>query len=241
MENSTRINKVSIAIGMAILFHLVGLVGILWWDRELIGKTTIFHLLLMFALLIWTEWPLTRGFIGYMIVAAVLGFGVEVLGVNTGLVFGDYSYGEVLGGKSWGVPWMIAVNWIIVTYGSACLMNALYHRIIPPLGDTPDSSNGSLTQPSHKPFSPFSILLLIDSAILATLFDWLMEPIAVKLGYWSWGGDGAIPLFNYGCWFAVSLLILAIGKALGCRFRNPFAVQLLLIQSLFFLALRILL
>ena len=39
-----------------------------------------------------------------------------------------------------------------------------------------------------------ALSVIIDGATLAVFFDWLMEPVAVKLGYWTWNGDGIDPL-----------------------------------------------
>ena len=78
--------------------------------------------------------------------------------------------------------------------------------------------------------------VILDGALLAVLFDWLMEPVAVKLGYWIWEGD--IPFYNYFCWFVISSLLLWIFDKSRFEKRNKFAVHLLLIQSMFFLLLR---
>ena len=55
--------------------------------------------------------------------------------------------------------------------------------------------------PSEK-FEALSVI--VDGALLASFFDWLMEPIAVKLGYWQWASE-TIPVYNYICWFLCSL------------------------------------
>ncbi len=39
----------------------------------------------------------------------------EIIGVNSALLFGDYSYGSVLGLKIGGVPVLIGVTWAFVT------------------------------------------------------------------------------------------------------------------------------
>ena len=70
------------------------------------------------------------------------------------------------------------------------------------------------------------------------VFDWLMEPVAVKLGYWVWQGDGSIPMLNYICWFLISLLLLAVFHFAKFNKQNKFAVNLLLTQLMFFLLLR---
>ena len=80
--------------------------------------------------------------------------------------------------------------------------------------------------------------IVLDGALLATAFDWLMEPVAVKLGFWTWLGDGAIPFKNYWSWFLVSAFLLLLFRKLPFPKHNQFAIHLLLIQSLFFLILR---
>lgn len=80
--------------------------------------------------------------------------------------------------------------------------------------------------------------VIIDGATLAVVFDWLMEPVAVKLGFWNWDGDGSIPLYNYVCWLMISMLLLTIFHFLRFDKENKFAINLLLIQALFFLILR---
>jgi putative membrane protein len=80
--------------------------------------------------------------------------------------------------------------------------------------------------------------IVIDGALLATFFDWVMEPIAVKLGYWQWLGDGSIPLLNYLSWFGISALLMLLFRLLSFPKQNQFAVNLLLIQFMFFLILR---
>ena len=79
--------------------------------------------------------------------------------------------------------------------------------------------------------------LVIDGALLATLFDWLMEPVAMKLGFWHWTKE-APPFYNYTCWFIISLLLLIMFRRFSFPKANQFAVHLFIIQVLFFLALR---
>jgi bisanhydrobacterioruberin hydratase len=81
-----------------------------------------------------------------------------------------------------------------------------------------------------------AISVIIDGATLAVFFDWLMEPVAVQLGYWKW--NGAIPFYNYLCWFMVSIVLLTAFHLLKFNKQNKFAVHLLMIQVLFFLLLR---
>jgi bisanhydrobacterioruberin hydratase len=56
-----------------------------------------------------------------------------------------------------------------------------------------------------RPFLVFSV------SVLMTLFDLVMEPAAVRLGYWTWQG-GTIPLQNFISWFVLALLLTTAGS-----------------------------
>ena len=83
------------------------------------------------------------------------------------------------------------------------------------------------------------ISFITDGALLATLFDFIIEPVAVKLGYWHWLDDGAIPFYNYTCWFFISIILLTVFRLLPFDKNNRLAVHLFIIQVLFFLLLRV--
>ncbi len=144
------------------------------------------------------------------------------------MLFGDYTYGDVLGFKVQHVPVLIGVNWFIIIYCSGISINTLLMKAIKHVAaDT-----------GKTPMALKALSVIVDGATLAIFFDWLMEPVAIKLGYWVWNGDGSIPIFNYICWFVISLLLLAVFHFAKFNKQNKFAVNLLLIQLMFFLLLR---
>ena len=65
------------------------------------------------ALLFWDIAARQKALIACGIVVA--GFVIELIGVHTGLLFGDYQYGSILGYRLWGVPITIGLTWFIVT------------------------------------------------------------------------------------------------------------------------------
>jgi bisanhydrobacterioruberin hydratase len=220
-------SKDQIATAIALLFHTIGLVGILIFKSDLIIQSTPVNLLLSFALLIWTQKEKNPAFWLFIATAFVIGFTVEVIGVNTGLLFGNYSYGNVLGFKWQQVPLMIGINWVIIIYCCGIGVTALLQSIT-------RHANEHMPAPAN---TLKAISVITDGATLAVLFDWLMEPVAVKLNFWQWS-ENDIPVYNFICWFFISLVLLALFHL--CKFdkRNKFAVNLLLIQFLFFLILR---
>jgi putative membrane protein len=140
------------------------------------------------------------------------GFTLESVGVATGLVFGRYSYGTVLGPKLLGVPLVIGLNWPLVILGAVSLTVRFVR-------------------------SPLAAALLAGA--LTAGFDWVLEPFAVSAGYWTWQA-GSIPARNFIAWFVISTL-LALGftvRKLSVRSHIPsIAVA---IQAVFFLLVRLL-
>lgn len=228
MNNLRSITRYQFATGIAILFHLIGLVGILYGDRAFFTGTSFMNLLLMFGLLIYTSQPAGHRFYLLLLACFVTGMLVELVGTQTGLLFGDYRYGDVLGPAFQGVPYIIGINWFIVIYCCGTVIHSLLGKIVEAM---PREKKGPV--PVIK-----TISVVVDGATLAVAFDWLMEPVAVELGYWTWLGDGEIPILNYACWFAVSLPLLFLFQRLKPRKTNKFAIHLLLIQAMFFLLLR---
>jgi putative membrane protein len=220
-------SKDQIATTIALLFHSIGLVGILIFKSDFIIRSTPFNLLLSFVLLLWTQKEKKLAFWLFITAVFIIGFTAEVIGVNTGLLFGNYNYGNVLGTKWQQVPLLIGINWVIIIYCCGIGVTILLLKIIQP-------ATGGISQPSN---TLKALSVITDGATLAVLFDWLMEPVAVKLNFWQWDGNN-IPVYNYACWFFISILLLALFHL--CRFnkQNKFAVNLLLIQFLFFLILR---
>lgn len=231
MNKMTTINKQSIATGVAILFHLTGLAGMLWIDKMSFASLTVLNMLVVLTLIAWTQQQKNAAFYLFAFICYTAGFLVEVIGVHTGLLFGNYVYGSTLGIKLTGVPLLIGLNWFIVVYCCGISMHMLQQRIMNKL--QPEDSG------KYKWWSIASVV--IDGALLAVFFDWVMEPVAVSLGFWRWEDGGNIPMLNYLSWFAVSVLLLFVFSKLRFNKNNVFAIHLLLIQFMFFLMLRTLL
>lgn len=106
-------------------------------------------------------------------------FGVEVLGVGTGWVFGPYRYGDGLGFLVAGVPPVIGWNWLVVVIGVHTVVRWVFPQIA-------------------------ALLRVGLVGLVCVAFDWLMEPAAVHLGYWTWLG-GSVPLQNYLAWGVIAM------------------------------------
>ena len=133
------------------------------------------------------------------------GFLIELIGVKTGALFGDYSYQHALGYKFLGVPLVIGLNWYCIVVSSASIASLLKANII---------------------------LRALVAALLCTFMDVLIEPVAIKFGFWSWSGD-EIPIYNYVCWFVFSFLF-AILYLYYSKKRTPTAMFLYVLWIVFF-------
>ncbi|HAH25177.1 MAG TPA: carotenoid biosynthesis protein, partial [Prolixibacteraceae bacterium] len=161
---------------LMVLWYLGGIVGFLIpATKPLFQLLTPVGMVLATALLLFYHEPknLKSGlFFAGVIVAC---FVVELIGVNTQLLFGNYQYGLALGFKLWNTPLVIGLNWLILIYCIALFTKTIRDRWYFPLVGA--------------------------SAMVA--FDWVMEPVANATGMWNWEG-GTIPLKNYMDWFLVS-------------------------------------
>lgn len=131
---------------------------------------------------------------------------LEIAGVKTGQIFGRYNYGWVLGIKLFEVPVIIGLNWALVLAGAIGLIEK----------------------------SAFPVIIkIIIAGILATAFDILLEPVAVKLGYWSWQ-DNYIPLQNYLAWFFIASFSSSLFYIMKLKIVSKLFERLYFIQFVFF-------
>ncbi len=115
----------TIALFLALLFHVSGLIGILFTPyKNWFAANTPITLLLMAVLIVFTHPSPNKKFFLFFIVAFMAGFFAEVIGVHTGLLFGNYNYGNILGLKVFNVPLIIGINWFTVIYCTGTITQA---------------------------------------------------------------------------------------------------------------------
>ncbi|MBY0424602.1 MAG: carotenoid biosynthesis protein [Cytophagales bacterium] len=205
MERKNNTYRVSLIV--LLVTYAVGILGFqLDYFRELFLFLTPFHLLLTAFLLIVNSPDKGIKIWVYFTISGILGYLVEVLGVKTGLIFGNYAYGPTLGLKLFDVPLMIGVNWFLLTY-----------------------SIGMVTQ---KIVGGHWFSIIFGSVVLVSL-DYFIEPVAIRFAFWSWDA-GDVPLHNYIGWFGTSLVLMAIFRQFKFSTINPLAIYILVAQILFF-------
>ena len=156
-----------ISVGLIWLFHISGICGILFIDRELFLETTPINLFVTFIMLFVNQPQMDRGVALAAGFAFVMGFAVEFLGVNYGLIFGEYAYGNNLGLKIGGVPLLIGANWVMLTFITGAVAALFFDR------------------------SPLKAAVF--GAFLMVLIDLVIEPVAPKFDFWEFA-DVTAPL-----------------------------------------------
>lgn len=199
-------SKVNSSIVILFIFHVVGVIGLSSDYQDLFLRLTPLNLLLSLGLFIWANNDFSVQFYKVVAILFALGFLVEVIGVSTGVLFGEYTYGATLGFKLFETPLMIGVNWILLSLASFGISSFFLKKQL-------------------------SIILL--SSLLMVLMDVLIEPIAISLDFWTWA-LGDIPLQNYVMWFFVSLIMNAIMSFNRLKIDYRISFGLLLPQILFF-------
>ncbi|MEM7035428.1 MAG: carotenoid biosynthesis protein [Bacteroidota bacterium] len=201
------------SVGILLIFHVVGIVGMLSpWKAWFLAWTPGI-LLLSTVLLLVNHKDWNPGFLLSMGVALVVGYGVEVAGVKTGVIFGEYGYGETLGAKLWGVPPVMGLIWMMLVYAT-----------------------GVTVQRWKLPM----LAKVALAAAMMTALDVVIEPVAIRLDFWHWALETP-PLLNYLGWFVVSFVLHFVFQTAQFEKRNRLAGILLIVQLVFFGTLNLLL
>ena len=189
------------------LFHVCGMIGISYGNKDLFLSFTPVNLIISFFLLFVNQIQITQRELLSVFTIFLIGMICEILGVNYGYIFGDYVYLDNLGTKVFGVPILIGINWIILTF-----------------------ITGSISSYIFKKNLKFSIL---TGAIFMILLDLIIEPVAPLLGFWIFDLP-SVPLQNYVGWFLIGLATQFIYQKFVVNKEIPFSTNLLLANIVFF-------
>jgi len=204
--------KPNVIIFFLALFYLVGIIGFAIPLTRPIFITLIPFALVMsvFLLMVYHKPAAIKNYL-FLLLIAFSGFFVEVVGVKTGWLFGNYGYGYALGPKWMEVPILIGINWLLLTYCIAILLVKYLRK---------------------------TLIQVLVGALIVTLFDYIMEPVAVFTGMWYWH-DGIIPLQNYIMWFLTASIFIYGLVTQTKNNKNPLAAWIFLYQLIFFAALHV--
>ena len=211
---------------VVILMYSAGTIGLLLPSTQPYFKlASPFNLWVSLTLLLLFHKDFNKSFVTITIIIFWVGFFVEVVGVHTGVIFGKYWYGETLGTKLFEVPLVIGANWLLLIYCSSVVILNIFE---------------SLKQ--HLPINSWlenTFLKAFFASVLMVSLDFLIEPMAIHLDFWLWQFE-QIPIQNFQAWFLIAFILCYL--FLKGRFlkSNLLAPLLLLLQFLFFIAIRIL-
>ena len=188
------------------LFHLCGMVGISYGNKEFFLAFTPINLFISFVLLFVNQKQLESKELKSAFLIFFIGMISEILGVNYGLIFGDYVYLDNLGFKIFGVPVLIGVNWIILTFITGSLSSFIFKN---------------------------KYVSILMGAILMIGLDLLIEPVAPLLGFWIFDLQ-KVPLQNYLGWFVIGMITQALFQFKIAEKELTFSTHLLIINAIFF-------
>lgn len=173
-------------------FTILCVSSVWYWYRTSLAANTLLALsLISIGLTTYTAYHALgrRNGLLFQAITMILPFVAEIIGVTTGLLFGNYYYTTTLGYQLFGVPIVILAAWNVLLI-SAQQLSAKVLR------------NTKITLP--KP----SIILVTSLSMV--LVDLLVEPVALREGWWVWKGLTHAPLSNYLSWFIVAAISIAL-------------------------------
>ena len=205
-----KLNREITSIAIIWLFHVSGILGIIYGNSGWFISATPLILSINFALLL-INCNSHKWFFHMVILGFLTGMITEILGVQRGWIFGDYKYGNALGYKILGVPMLIGVNWALLTIITAAIAQQFYENLF---------------------------LRIVIGVCLMIFLDLLIEPIAPVLDFWAFEGGNA-PLQNYIGWTAVAIFLQSIFHYFRIEVKGWFPNQLYILQIIFFTVLLI--
>jgi putative membrane protein len=133
---------------------------------------------------------------------------VEVAGVHSPMIFGNYIFGNGLGLKLFSTPLVIGINWAMLVYCSASIMERFKLPVI---------------------------VQIFFASVIMILYDIVLESVASFLDMWYWNGN-TVPLQHYLAWFVIALIFHGLVKWKKVKTENPLAPAIFICQFLFFVA-----
>lgn len=195
---------------MLVFIYAFGLAGLIVPQTKPIFQKLIWGNLLLTAIILFCyhkKW--TREFGLAILLVALCGYLIEVIGVRTGYIFGYYQYGPSLGYMIWDTPLMMGLNWAVTIY---------------------------ITRHIAEMIAKDHFLISVLGASLMILLDYFLEPFAINNAMWMWNSR-VVPLHNYIGWFVCGIVIHYLFLKAIKYPPNKLALPLYLIQLGFFIGL----
>lgn len=194
-------------------FYAVGfLLFAIPYTRPLFFSIVALSILLVVLAMFWHHKKWTFTTIAIFVLIAVSSFFLEVAGVATGVLFGQYQYDGSLGIKLFDVPLLIGINWVYLIYAS--------HAIVVKVCKN-------------------ALLRIVGGALLMVGYDSVVELAAPPMQMWHFETIYP-PIENFVVWFVASLVFHALLVVFKIEVENKVARMLFGIQILFFMLIAVL-
>jgi uncharacterized membrane protein len=165
-----------------------------------VGFTLVF---VLFALAHCTVMYGLRFTMAFFVISAVVSYFLEETGVRTGIIYGFYHYGDMLGSKLGHVPIIIPLAWFMMVYPSWMVARAVVHNV------------------DEWSFAGLSVVAGI-AALVMTGWDMVMDPGMALAQNWIWERGGAyfgVPRRNYLGWLLTTFLIYSLAGLIWSRLK----------------------
>lgn len=242
----------------------VGLAGMLLpFSRELFKIITPLNLLFAAVFLFYGKMPARQVIVtGFAI--AVTSYLIEAVGVNTGRIFGAYTYGKALGPALWNTPVIIGLNWFLLIYCTNVISRQLWDLMqykftlgggaavqhsrdnpkktgsaaslnaAPEPASAAHRDDGLLTESGASPHLAWKSSFIIITGSLLMVLYDLFLEPAA-IRLDMWSWEGGrVPVRNYLAWFVFSAAFHTVVRAWGEEEINLKALPLFAVQLIFF-------
>ncbi len=199
--------KVLFSIFILWLFSICGMIGIKYSDSsDWFLASTPLNLIITFLVLFLNIKKVNFKVIIALIIPFLIGFLVEALGVNYGLFFGNYAYGENLGYKVFGVPLTICINWTILTVVTFDLSFTIFKN---------------------------RYVAAFLGGFLMMLLDIIIEISAPKFDFWEFENT-IVPIKNYIAWWIIGTIASLIYQTFKVETNRDVSIHILASIGVFF-------
>ncbi|MEM9895292.1 MAG: carotenoid biosynthesis protein [Bacteroidota bacterium] len=195
-----------IAISLIWLFHLSGLVGLMTSLNNWFIEKTPLNLLACFLILLYMARVTSWEKIWKIYVFFFGGILIEWIGVKYGVPFGSYRYGDNLGAKLDGIPYMMGINWAMLVLITGAIATKLFQK---------------------------SWQRILCGAALMVFLDFFIEPLAPVFDFWYWENE-VVPVQNYVAWFVIAALMHLVYQPTAKDIHYKTSLHLYLAQLTFF-------
>lgn len=212
-----RLNKQIIISGLVLAFLAAGAffmvnVELPQWSHYLSAVNVVaFALPSFWAVRWWLGWRDGSIFVAALGLYALL---IETAAILTGFPYGHFGYSHLLGYRILGlVPWTVAFAWTPLILGAYAVAANLFEKAGP---------------------------RIVSTTLIVTLFDVVLDPGAVLLGFWEYSEAGSfygVPISNFAGWLISGFFGALLIEILVARFTPLLPTPMQLASSAVFIIL----